>query len=100
MRELLFISAILLTFYGQIQAQNLSKQAKAVEAVEKSGGKVEYDSNKRVVKVDLHDTKITDADLKNLEAFGELQWLDLRITAIGDEGVGHLKKLKKLTFLI
>src|SRR4051812_44789791 len=91
---IIFTLSITVLAFGQ----NLSKQAKAVEAIEKLGGKVEFENN-QVVKVDLNKTKITDADLKNLEVFTELRWLDVRITAIGDEGAAHLKGLKKLTFL-
>lgn len=74
-------------------------QEKAAREIERLGGKIEYNAEKAVVKVDLNNAKITDADLKNLAAFHELEWLDLRITAIGDEGVAQLKNLKKLKFL-
>lgn len=75
------------------------RQQEAAAEIEKLGGKIEYNADKKVIKIDLNNTKITDADLKNLEPFTELQWLDLRITQIGDEGVFHLKPLKKLKFL-
>jgi imidazolonepropionase-like amidohydrolase len=73
------------------------KQA-AVE-IEKLGGKVEFNANREVVKVDLHGTKITDADLRHLEKFTELESLDLRLTSIGDEGIAHLAGLRYLKFL-
>ncbi|MGD9630276.1 MAG: amidohydrolase family protein [Pyrinomonadaceae bacterium] len=71
----------------------------AAKEIEKLGGKVEWNSEGEVVKVDLNNAKITDADLANLEKFPGLQWLDLRITPISDEGVAHLRTLRKLTFL-
>jgi imidazolonepropionase-like amidohydrolase len=75
------------------------KQQSVAAEIEKLGGKVEFNANKDVVKVDLNNAKITDADLKKLEIFTELEWLDLRITPIGDEGVSHLAALRKLKFL-
>lgn len=74
-------------------------QQNAAAEIEKLGGKVEFNANKDVVKVDLHNAKITDADLKKLEIFTELEWLDLRITPVGDEGAAHLAALRKLKFL-
>ncbi len=72
---------------------------RAAAAVEKLGGKVEFNSKGEVIKVDLNNAKITDADLKHLERFSELEWLDLRVTPIGDEGVSHIRNLRKLKFL-
>ena len=76
-----------------------AEERKAAAEIEKLGGKVEFNSDGEVVKVDLNNTKITDADLALLEKFAGLQWLDLRITSISDEGVAHLKALRKLSFL-
>ncbi len=74
-------------------------QQNAAAEIEKLGGKVEFNADKYVVKVDLNNARITDADLKKLEIFSELEWLDLRITQIGDEGVSHLAALRNLKFL-
>lgn len=70
------------------------------------GGKVELDERltaKRIVKIDLHGTKITDADLAFLNRGGqvlkELRYLDLRLTQIGDAGAVHLKNLTGLQTL-
>ena len=52
-----------------------------------------------MIKVDLNNAKITDADLKHLEKFTELEWLDVRVTPIGDEGVAHLSGLTKTEVL-
>jgi hypothetical protein len=101
MWKFLPVLVVLLAAFAQVEArQEMSQQQRAVEAIERLGGKVEYDDvTQAVIKVDLHNTKVSDNELKNLRAFGELRWLDLRITGIGDEGVAHLKKLKRLTFL-
>lgn len=74
-------------------------EKRAANDIEKLGGKVEFNAEHEVVKVDLHGAKVTDADLKLLEHFTELEWLDLRITPISDEGVSHLAGLRKLKFL-
>jgi imidazolonepropionase-like amidohydrolase len=76
-----------------------AEEKRAANEIEKLGGKVEFNAEREVVKVDLNNAKITDADLKLLEHFTELEWLDLRITPISDEGVSHLSNLRKLKFL-
>ncbi len=76
-----------------------AEEKRAAVEIEKLGGKVEFNANREVVKVDLNNAKITDADLKHLEKFTELEWLDLRVTPIGDEGVAHLSGFRKLKFL-
>src|SRR5688572_28063264 len=75
------------------------EERRAANEIEKLGGKVEFNSKREVVKVDLNNAKITDADLKHLEKFTELEWLDVRVTAIGDAGAAHLSNLRKLKFL-
>ncbi len=76
-----------------------SEEREAASKIEKLGGKVEFDQDGQVVKIDLNNAKITDADLALLEKFPGLQWLDLRITPITDEGVAHLRTLRNLRFL-
>jgi imidazolonepropionase-like amidohydrolase len=76
-----------------------AEEKHAASEIEKLGGKVEFNAYREVVKVDLNNAKITDADLKHLEKFTELEWLDLRITPVTDEGVAHLVGLRKLKFL-
>jgi hypothetical protein len=63
------------------------------------GGTVSYDDAGRVMRVDLHETKITDADLIVLRELPELRELDLRKTAITDAGLAHVAPLAKLRFL-
>ncbi len=81
--------------HGSLEAE----ERRAAAEVEKLGGKVEFNANGEVVKIDLNNAKITDADLKVLEKFTELEWLDVRVTPIGDEGAAHLADLRKLKFL-
>lgn len=81
--------------HGSLEAE----EKRAAAEIEKLGGKVEFNAKREVVKVDLNNAKITDADLAHLERFTELEWLDLRVTPIGDEGVAHLAGLRKLKFL-
>jgi len=76
-----------------------SEEREAAAKIEKLGGKVEFDQDGQVVKIDLNNTKITDADLTILEKFQGLLSLDLRITPITDEGVAHLRTLRNLRFL-
>jgi hypothetical protein len=75
------------------------KERSTAAAVEKLGGKVEFNDLGEVIKVDLNNAKITDDDLKLLEGFPELEWLDVRVTPIGDEGVAQINNLRKLKFL-
>ena len=77
----------------------VEKEKATAAAIEKLGGKVEFNQSGGVIKVDLNNAKITDSDLKLLERFPELEWLDVRVTPIGDEGVTHIRNLKKLKFL-
>jgi imidazolonepropionase-like amidohydrolase len=81
--------------HGALEAE----ERRAAMEIEKLGGKIEFNANREVVKIDLNNTKVTEANLKLLEKFTELEWLDLRVTPIGDEGVSHLKTLRKLKFL-
>jgi len=79
-----------------------AEQAEIISAIKKLGGVVEIDEQrpgKPVVKVDLHETKVTDADLEILESLTELRTLDLRLTKITDAGVSRLKGLKELRFV-
>ena len=81
--------------HGSLEAE----EKRAAAEIEKLGGKVEWNANREVVKVDLNNAKITDSDLKHLEKFTEIEWLDVRVTPIGDEGAAHLSNLRKLKYL-
>ena len=72
--------------------------------LERLGGKVkvERDAAGRnpVVTIDLEEKRIRDADLKHLEAFADKPiLLDLSGTAVGDEGLVHLRGLSRLRWL-
>lgn len=81
--------------HGALEAD----ERRAAGQIEKLGGKVEFNAYREVVKVDLSNAQITDADLKLLEKFSELESLDLRLTSVGDEGIAHLQTLRKLKTL-
>lgn len=77
-------------------------EAAVVAAIEKLGGKVEFDAqpaNRRVIKVYLHSTAVKDADLAVLEKLPKLQNLFLGKTQIGDAGLEHLQALSELKTL-
>lgn len=83
----------------RIHGSIAEQEKRSAAAVEKLGGKVEFNAAREVIRVDLSNVRITDADVKLLEHFPEIEWLDLRVTPIGDEGVAHLRSLRKLKFL-
>lgn len=79
---------------------------RVIAKVARLGGKVELDEmlpGKPIVKIDLHSTQVTDADLAFLNnaknELKELRYLDLRLTHIGDAGAVNLKHLTSLTTL-
>ena len=74
--------------------------------VTRLGGKIEFDetrADRPIIKIDLHSTQVTDAELSFLNdernTLKELRYLDLRLTHIGDAGVHHLRKLTSLQTL-
>ena len=102
MKTSVMAGIVLLGFAATAGADSPQGQEEAVAALLTIGGVVEVDETKPgrpVVKVDLHGTKVTDADLALLGPLTELRHLDLRLTEIGDLGVMHLKGLKQLRFL-
>lgn len=97
-----------LAFMATATAGPVSKTTResTIAEVSRLGGKVELNETapgKPIVKIDLHGTKITDADLGFLsrggKALKELRYLDLRLTQIGDAGAAHLKNLTSLQTL-
>ena len=73
-------------------------EATAVKMIEKLGGTVTRDNRiagKPVVDVDLRGTKVTDAGLKELKEFKDLQTLNLAATKVTDAGLEELKELKR-----
>jgi hypothetical protein len=75
---------------------------RAVQAVERLGGKVVRDETapgKPVTEVDLSGTAITDTELKELAALNRLQLLDLHNTGVTDLGLKELTELEQLQVL-
>jgi len=74
-------------------------QEKAVNAIRGLGGQIIMGAELPGCLVDLGDTKITDAGLKELKELKSLQGLDLRGTNITDAGLKELKELQRLRWL-
>lgn len=55
--------------------------------------------NEQVVSIDMGNSTVTDADLKNLTLFQHVQKLHLQNLSIGDEGVKYLRDLNYLDVL-
>jgi hypothetical protein len=102
MMKTLFLLATVLLLCCPTADANQASRDKVMAEVQRLGGSVEFDQtqkDKPIMKVDLHGTKVTDADLAILKDLKELRILDLRLTHIGDAGVANLKNLKKLQTL-
>ena len=71
-----------------------------IAEIEKLGGKVGFDENspaKPVIRVDLMNTKVTDAGLEHLiKGFSQLRRLDLHGTQVTDAGLEQVKGLSQL----
>jgi hypothetical protein len=73
-----------------------------VAGIHRLGGKATVDENrpgKPVIEVILCGSRVTDADLAQLEELKQLQLLDLNSTGITDEGLVYLKGLAQLKSL-
>src|SRR5690349_20563428 len=74
-------------------------ESATVKAVEALGGRVTLDASrpgKPVVAVDLRNTRVTDAGLKELKGLHSLQMLNLFDTPVTDAGLKELKGLQSL----
>lgn len=74
----------------------------ALEMVARLGGTAisnQFLPGNPVIRIDLHGTAVTDADLALLAPLTELQVLDLRLTQVTDAGIAHLAGLQELQFL-
>lgn len=107
--RMLIVSTLLLLVFGSVAAvsaaPHLSKDG-VIAQVEKLGGKVDLDETlptKPIVKIDLHATRVTDAELiflaNSRDALRQLRYLDLRLTQVGDLGAANLKNLTSLETL-
>jgi len=88
------------------EANTGSAKERVVAEVSRLGGKVEFDeslSSRPITKIDLHGTEVTDVELAFLDHakkdLKQLRYLDLRLTKIGDEGVGRIRNLTGLQTL-
>src|SRR5689334_11779760 len=61
--------------------------------VEEAGGKVVRDAAGRITGVDFRASWVTDTDLRKLAQFPDLNYLDLSLTRITDQGMQEIKKL-------
>jgi hypothetical protein len=80
----------------------MTKQERISDAVEKLGGHVTTDAKQAgspIVAIDLHQTRVKDADLTMLHELTDLRKLNLFGTAITDAGLDHLSGLTGLQTL-
>ncbi len=74
-------------------------ESSVAAALEKIGAGITRDGRlpgNPVVHINLTQKQVTDADLKDLHVFKNLQGLHLGVTGVTDAGVKHLKELKSL----
>ncbi len=91
-----------LMFAGCRPAVGNPGEAAAIAAIQQLGGKVEVDDkqpDRPVLKVYLHSTPVTDADLAHLEQLKRVQNLFLGKTQITDAGLEHLQGASNLKTL-
>ena len=105
-RAILPLLALALLSADTAKANTSSARDRVIAEVTRLGGKVEFDetrSSRPIVKIDLHGTNVTDAELIFLvyekQDLKQLRYLDLRLTKITDEGVAKLKNLTSLQTL-
>ena len=102
----LLLLPLIWTSTNAAQAKTASTRERLIAEINRLGGKLEFDetvASRPIVKIDLHGTAVTDSDLVFLDSAKKdlqtLRYLDLRLTKIGDEGVGKLKNLTGLQTL-
>ncbi|HUP47005.1 MAG TPA: alpha/beta hydrolase-fold protein [Thermoanaerobaculia bacterium] len=80
-----------------VYEQNLARvtRALAVKEVSRLGGTIEMEGD-AIVKIDLHETGVTDGDLHFLRGLTSLRYLDLRLTGVGDTAAEHVAGLANL----
>src|SRR6266700_3513061 len=67
--------------------------------VEDAGGAVIRDAQGRITGVDLRGTWVTDSDLRKLNHLPDLNYLDLSLTRITDQGMQEIKGLRGIVEL-
>ncbi|MCE9560883.1 MAG: hypothetical protein K8U57_02400 [Planctomycetes bacterium] len=98
LRSMLFVCLLLMT----AGCSPPTAQDKVIAFVESKGGTVDRDTRfpgKPVFHVHLRETKVTDADLKELAPLTELTMLNLSKNPITDVGLKELAPFTKLTDL-
>ena len=78
--KIICCSVVVLLFAAVVSARTKTTREQVIAEVERLGGKVEFDetkTNRPIIKVDLHSTKVADADLQILKDLKEIQILDL-----------------------
>lgn len=82
---------------------SLADESSALKAIEKVEGKVTRDEvtpGMPVTAIELAGPRVTDAILKELKEFKQLQILGLGATGVTDAGLKELKELKELQTLL
>lgn len=105
LRSILLLLALI--FAAELgEAKTTSTKERLVAEVARLGGTIEFDetlASRPIVKIDLHATQVTDSELALLQDAKQelktLRYLDLRLTKIGNEGIGKLKHLTSLQTL-
>jgi hypothetical protein len=101
-RRVTVAGVLLLVFVYPCLLRGDEAEARAVQAIEKLGGKIRLDENSEgrpVFSVSLEFSKVTDAELKELVEFKQLRLLFLNATKVSDAGLKELAKLKQLQTL-
>src|SRR5687768_12373027 len=99
------VALVSVAFIGLAPAAPAGEEAvekKALATVERLGGQVLRKGDKpdgAVREVRLLGKKVTDADLKDLAAFKEMEWLLLTDSAVTDAGLKHLARCERLAAL-
>jgi hypothetical protein len=112
-----FVTLLCVSLAWLAYERNLVRErVAAIEAIEKLGGNVGFDSKKpfrptwlrslvgdntpgEVIEVAIHNPQFSDADLIHLTGLPELNYLYLNKTHVTDAGLARLVKLKKLKVL-
>ncbi len=99
LRRSVVVSLALLAGCSKSPETGHADEAVAVAKIRQLGGQVEFNADRRVVKVYLHTTPVTDDDLAALEKLPQLQNVFLGKTQIGDAGLSHLSSAAELKTL-
>ena len=87
------------TIQRSVEAKSRAGQDAAIAAITKLGGRISFDKQNNLTKLDLDGTKVVDADLMQLKRLAQLESLTLNRTNVTDAGLEHLKALTQLSNL-